>query len=197
VPGDFSSAAFPIAAALITNSTLTIGNIDFRDCQGDKELISVFQQMGASITIDVDNSTLQVKNHFSPLKGILIDINSMIDALPILAVVACFAESETVIRNAAIARHKECNRLSSIAIELHKMGASISETEDGLIIRPSRLVGTTVFSHNDHRIAMALTCAALGATGQTTILDVHCISKTFPSFLHDFTAINARIEEIS
>lgn len=196
VPGDFSSAAFPIAAALITGSDLTIRNLDIHDSQGDKELLSVFQQMGAPIDIDENRNVVHVGRVGKPLNGVSVDINPFIDALPILAVVACYAAGTTVIRNAAIARHKECNRIASTALELRKMGASITETADGLVIYPSRLVGTTVFSHHDHRLAMALTVAAMGATSTTTVQNVACISKTFPSFLSDLTALGASIEEV-
>lgn len=196
VPGDFSSAAFPIAAALITNSELTIKNIDMSDCQGDKELIAVFQRMGASIEIDEGRKTLQVKKGFT-LSGVAVDINNFIDAITILAVVACYAEGETHIHNAAIAKHKECNRIQCIASELRKMGAEITETGDGLKIRKSSLQGAALNSHEDHRLAMSLAVAGLGAKGETAISSVECVAKTFPTFIRDFKALGAEIEEIS
>ena len=195
VPGDFSSAAFPIAAALITQSELALANIDMNDSQGDKELISVFQKMGANIVIDDHCKTLHVKKG-SSLSGTSVDINNFIDAITILAVVACFAEGKTVIRNGIIAKQKECNRIQCITTELKKMGADITETEDGLVIRKSSLKGTHVHSYNDHRMAMSLTAAALGAQGETTISSVECVSKTFPTFVRDFNALGANINEV-
>lgn len=192
VPGDFSSAAFPIAAALITQSELTLKNVDFSDAQGDKELIHTFQKMGARIEIDPSNKLLHVKK--SPkLNGVTVDINNFIDAITILAVVACYAEGETIIHNAAIAKQKECNRINAIVTELSKMGAEIKETADGLIIRRSSLKGGEVYSHQDHRMAMSLAVAGLGAIGETKISSVECVSKTFPTFLKDFNAIGAQI----
>lgn len=193
VPGDFSSAAFPIAAALITQSNLTVHNIDMNDSQGDKELIAVFKKMGAEIEIDDSRKRLYVKTK-GKLSGITVDINNFVDAITILAVVACYAEGETLIQNAAVARQKECNRIQGIAAELSKMGADIMETEDGLRIRGSPLKGAALESYNDHRMAMSLSVAALGAEGETTIGPIECVSKTFPSFREDFNLLGATIE---
>ncbi len=195
VPGDFSSAAFPIAAALITQSELTLENLDMDDIQGDKEIIQVFRNMGAHIEIDESKRSLHVKKG-SQLKGITVDINNFIDAITILAVVASFAEGETLIKNAAIAKQKECNRIRCIATELTKMGANITETEDGLCIKKSTLKAAEVYSHHDHRMAMSLAVAAMGVSGQTLITSVECVSKTFPSFKHDMTQLGANIEEV-
>lgn len=195
VPGDFSTAAFPIAAALVTGSELALENVDMGDVQGDKELINVLKKMGANIVIDTLNKSLFVQKSPS-LKGIAVDINSFVDAITILAVIACFAEGETHIYNAAVAKQKECNRIASIAMELQKMGADIQETEDGLIIRKSALKGAEVSSHHDHRMAMSLAVAALGAEGETTISPCGCVDKTFPSFVKDFNKLGALIEEI-
>ncbi len=194
VPGDFSSAAFPIAAALTTQSELAIHNIDMHDVQGDKELITVFQKMGASIEIDNHNKILHVKKGCS-LSGITVDINNFVDAITILAVVACFAEGETHIQNAAIAKQKECNRIHCIATELRKMGADITETETGLCVKKSSLKGAQLHSYHDHRMIMSLTAAALAAEGESQITSVDCVSKTYPTFVHDFNALGANIKE--
>ena len=193
VPGDISSAAFPVAAALVTNSELTVHNIDMHDSQGDKELIYVLQKMGALIEIDDKSKTLTVKRN-GKLHGIEVDINTFIDAITILAVIACYAEGETRITNAAVARHKECDRLHAITLELQKMGARITELPDGLIIKQSPLIGASVHSHHDHRMAMSLMVAALGAEGETKIESVECVAKTFPNVAQAFQAIGAKIE---
>ena len=195
VPADFSSAAFPLAAALLTGSELTLQNIDMHDIQGDKSFIFILQKMGASIDIDEEARTIRVKRG-STLRGIEVDINSCIDAVPIMAVVACFAEGETRILNAAVAREKECDRLHAISTELQKMGAAITELPEGLIIRRSPLRGTSLHSHCDHRMAMALTVAALGAAGETTIDNVECVAKTYPEFARAFQNLGANIEVV-
>jgi 3-phosphoshikimate 1-carboxyvinyltransferase len=196
VPGDFSSAAFPIAAALITNSEITLKNIDMNDSQGDKELILVLKKMGALFDIDPLAKTLTIRKNGN-LKGMKIDINNFIDAITILAVISCYAEGETCIYNAAVAKQKECNRITCIAKELRKMGANIMETNDGLIIKKSHLKGAAVESYYDHRMAMSLAVAAMGAEGETLVSSIECVSKTFPSFLHDFSALKANIREVS
>lgn len=193
IPGDFSSAAFPIVAALVTNSELTLTNIDMQDCQGDKKLIEVLIRMGAKIDIDDVKKMLIVRKN-STLKGQRIDVNDFIDATPILSVIGCFAEGTTEIVNASIARTKESDRLHAMASELKKMGASIEEKTDGLVISNAPLRGAKVASWHDHRIAMSLSIAALGAKGESRIDGTECIAKTYPSFAHDFRALGASIE---
>jgi 3-phosphoshikimate 1-carboxyvinyltransferase len=192
IPGDFSSAAFPLVAALVTHSELTLSNLDMHDCQGDKKLIEILIQMGANIEIDDQNKTLIVRK--SSLRGCRIDVNDFIDATPILAVVGCFAQGQTEITNASIARKKESDRLHAMTTELRKMGAKIEERPDGLVISHSPLHGASVFGWHDHRVAMSLSVAALAAQGESLIDGVECIAKTYPSFGHDFRALGAKIE---
>jgi 3-phosphoshikimate 1-carboxyvinyltransferase len=197
IPGDFSSAAFPIAAALVTNSELTLLNIDMQDCQGDKKIIEVLQRMGAKIEID-DKKKKLIVHQGSQLKGSRIDVNDFIDATPILSVIGCFAEGTTEIFNASIARKKESDRLHAMTTELKKMGAKIEEKPDGLVISHSRLHGAHLSSWRDHRIAMSLSIAALGSHQGETIIDgAECIAKTYPGFGHDFRSLGADIESIS
>ncbi len=195
IPGDFSSAAFPIAAALITQSELTLANIDMSDCQGDKKLILTLQKMGADIEIDDKKKTLHVRKS-PPLRGMQIDINDFIDAIPILSVIACYCQGPTEIVNAAIARKKESDRIHAIATELKKMGGDLKEKPEGLVINPSPLHGAQVDAWRDHRIGMSLAIAALGAKGETIIDGVECIAKTYPGFDHDLRSIGCAIEAI-
>lgn len=195
VPGDLSSAAFPLAAAVVTGSEVTLQNIDMQDIQGDKAFISLLQQVGAPIEIDALSKSLKVRPG-SSLNGAEVDINHFIDALPIMAAVACFATSETRIVNAGVAREKESDRLHVMATELKKMGATIQELPEGLVIQPSKLRGAALSSHNDHRVAMALTVAALGAEGNSTIHQTDCVSKTFPDFAQALQSLGVNIESV-
>lgn len=193
VPGDFSSSAFPLAAALITQSEVTLTNLDMNDIQGDKILFDVLKQMGALFEIDSGNRAVRIKP--SPtLIGKTINVNNHIDSVPILAVLGCFAKGETVITGAAIARKKESDRLSAITQELKKMGADITEFDDGLIIKQSILKNACVSSINDHRIAMALTIAALSVKGNTTIENIECIDKSYPGFAQALKTLGATID---
>jgi 3-phosphoshikimate 1-carboxyvinyltransferase len=190
VPGDLSSAAFPLVAAIITQSELTLSNVDMLDIQGDKEVVYLLKKMGAHLEIDEKEKKLFVKSG-SVLRGAHMDVNDCIDALPILAVAACHAQGTTHLTNAAIAKHKECNRLQCIAKELRKMGADIEELDDGLVIHGRELHGGRVDSHGDHRLAMSLAIAGLGAYGETIVTDIDCVAKTFPTFATDFIQLNA------
>lgn len=196
VPGDWSSAAFPLAAALVTNSPLTLHNLDINDCQGDKAIVQVLQRMGARLQVDVQKRLVHVDTG-AQLKGVEVDVNDFVDAVPILSVLGCYAKGTTRIRNASIARTKECNRLHCIKQELTKMGAEIKEEEDGLTIHSASLKGASVFSHHDHRMAMSLAIAGMGAQGKTTIQDIACVEKTFPTFAQDFIRLGACLEVIS
>lgn len=192
VPGDFSSAAFPIVSALITNSELRVNNLDMTDIQGDKAVIPILQQMGAKISIDADTRSLIVHKG-SDLQGIRIDINQCVDALPILSVLGCFAKGKTEIYNGAIARKKESDRICAMTRELTKMGAHIEEKEDGLTIYSSILHGSHLNTYYDHRMALSLSVAALAAKGDSVIRGIECINKTYFSFYPDFIAIGAKI----
>lgn len=190
IPGDFSSAAFPIAAALITQSSIELSGLEKGDVQGDKIFIDLMQKMGGQV--EWKNNLLCIKK--SELTGIEIDVDACIDAIPILAVLGCFAKGTTKLYNGAIARQKESDRISTITNELKKMGALIEELDDGLIIHQSPLKGAIVDSHEDHRIALALSVAGMGAFGKTQVKNTGCIAKSYPSFFQDFKNLGAKIE---
>lgn len=190
VPGDFSSLAFPVAAALVTQSEISIENVAMEDVQGDKKVLDFLKEMGAQI--ELEGRTLHIKKR-GPLQGKTFDMNDTIDAFPILAVIGCFASGETVLTNGAMARKKECDRIHSIATELKKMGADIEEKEEGLVIRSSKLKGATLETYYDHRMVMSLTVAALGAEGESVILKTECASKTYPNFKEHMKALGANI----
>lgn len=191
VPGDYSTAAFPLAAALITKSPLTLHGLNQRDVQGDRVFLDLLSQMGAKIWWE--KSSLQIEPVDS-YRGIEIDVNRCIDALPILATLGCYASSPMRLYNGAIARKKESNRIEVIASELRKMGAEIHTFEDGLIVHPSPLNGALLESHSDHRIALSLAVAAMGAATPSTLVGGECIAKTYPHFARDFQQIGAALE---
>jgi 5-enolpyruvylshikimate-3-phosphate synthase len=151
--------------------------------------------MGANIEYDRKKQILTVKKT-AKLIGREIDVNAFIDAVPILAVVGCYAQGTTKLTNAKIARSKECDRLACITKELRKMGANLEETIDSLTIESMPLNGASVVSHHDHRIAMALCVAALGATGKTLVADTECIAKSYPTFYPDMKKLGVKITTI-
>jgi 3-phosphoshikimate 1-carboxyvinyltransferase len=190
VPGDFSSAAFLLAAAAVTSSHVTVKNVDYRTCQGDREIVDILQEMGASVKVGDDSVEVEGEQ----LVGVDIDAKDIPDLVPVCAVLGCYAEGRSLIYNAERLRYKESDRLESISSELKKMGADIKVNEDGLTINGGgRLHGATVDPHNDHRIAMACAVAALGARGKTKIQNVECINKSYPQFFSDLRVLGANV----
>ena len=180
IPGDFSSAAFFMAQAAISGDEITLMNLDMNDPQGDKEVLSILENMGAKVTYFDDYIVIKGDK----LKGLEIDMNSIPDALPAMAVVGCFADGETRLVNVPQARLKETDRISVMCQELKKMGADITELPDGLIIRKSNLKGCEVDGHYDHRVVMALAIAGFNAVGTTVIKTAEAINATFPEFIN-------------
>jgi 3-phosphoshikimate 1-carboxyvinyltransferase len=184
VSGDFSSATFFLCAAAITGTTLTLKGMDMADSQGDKAVVYMLEEMGCQIDIGTDF----IKIEGQPLTACKLDLNNTPDALPALAVTACFATGETKLYNVPQARLKETDRITVMRKELEKMGAVVKELPDGLIIdargtpdKPA-LKGAEVCGHKDHRVIMALAVAALAAKGETVIDDISAVNITFPTF---------------
>ena len=197
IPGDFSSATFFLVAAAITGSTVVLSNLDMNDSQGDKQVVEILRAMGCTISGGGKSrgSTDRGAGPTGPpdppdqliiegnrLYGREIDLNTMPDALPALAVAGCFAEGETRLYNVAGARLKETDRITVMREELSKMGADIEELPDGLLIRKRTLRGARVSGRGDHRVVMALAVAGLAASGETTIDTAESVSITFPTF---------------
>jgi len=192
VPGDISSAAFFLVAAVtLPETSLTLKNIGVNPTRTG--VLDVLSGMGARIRRESGGMTgaaepaADLSVSAAGLKGIEIGgelIPRLIDEIPVLAVAACLAEGVTRIRDAAELRVKESDRIAAIAVQLGRMGADISERPDGLEIRGGRrLRGALVQSGGDHRMAMALIVAGLGAEGATVIEDTACIATSFPGFL--------------
>lgn len=178
IPGDFSSATFFAVQAAISGDEIIMENLDMTDPQGDKMVFSILKEMGA--TVDINSNSIRVKGN--GLRGMEIDMNSIPDALPALAVLGCFAEGETRLVNVPQARLKETDRIAVMCMELKKLGADIEELPDGLIIRNSKLKGGNVEGHDDHRIVMSLAIAGLNIDGKVIINGAEAYNVTFPEF---------------
>ncbi|MFH1285443.1 MAG: 3-phosphoshikimate 1-carboxyvinyltransferase [Candidatus Micrarchaeota archaeon] len=190
IPADWSSAAFPLCAAAITNSDILFTGLDMNDTQGDKQIIDYLKKLGA--TIEISKEGIRVKG--AKLKGCVLDLNNTPDALPAISAVACFAEGETTIKNVAHARIKETDRIKVMREELAKMGAQISELPDGLVIKKSSLHGAQVNGYSDHRVVMALSLAAMNAEGETEIDTAESVAVTFPNYVELMRAVGAKLE---
>ena len=203
VPGDFSSAAFPAAAAAITGGSVTLLGLNHDDKQGDKVYFDFLSRMGCDVSWE------QVKKewhlHVSrsvPLKNGEFDLNDTPDLLPVMAAAACFAEGDTSLVNVAHARIKETDRIAVMAEELPKLGVKTTERPDGLIVHgcggiPGRIPGRAMASdktpefpyrfkvdgRKDHRVIMALACAALGCPALVEISGAENAGLSYPGFI--------------
>ncbi len=180
VPGDFSSAAFLLAAAAITLSKITVTNLDYEAVQGDKAVLTILKHMG--VEGKVCRGSVQIEGTGKSLKPIDVDAKNIPDLVPAITVLACYAKGTSHITGAKRLRLKESDRLASIYEALTRMGAQMTINEDGLTIKGTPMHGAVIDPHNDHRIAMAAAVAALGAEGQTTINHAECIRKSYPQF---------------
>ncbi|MDA1196545.1 MAG: 3-phosphoshikimate 1-carboxyvinyltransferase [Nanoarchaeota archaeon] len=187
IPGDWSSAAFPIVAAAITSSEIVVKGLSMTDTQGDKTIIDYLKKMGADITV-AEDITIKGGN----LQGVKLDLNATPDALPAMAVAGCCADGTTTLFNVAQARIKETDRIKVIAEELGKLGGDLKERDDGLVINKSSFKGSNVRGHSDHRIVMALSLAGLVAEGSTTITSAESIDVTYPSYLESMKQLGAK-----
>ena len=193
VPGDISSAAYFIAAGLmVPGSEILIKNVGINPTRDG--ILHVCRAMGADLTLlnvkeDEGEPVADLLVRASSLHGTEIGgsiIPTLIDELPMIAAMACFAEGTTVIRDAAELKVKESNRIAVMVENLSAMGADVTETEDGMIIRGGRpLHGAVIESHLDHRIAMTFAVTALCAEGIIQINGAECVNISYPQFYQD------------
>lgn len=190
VPGDISSAAYFIAAALLVpGSELLVKNVGTNFTRAG--FLKVCKAMGADIetvsqTIEGGESRADLLVRYSHLKGTVIEgdiIPTLIDEIPMIAIMAAFADGQTVIRDAAELKVKETNRIDTVTAGLKAMGAVITPTDDGMIIEGTgHLNGASIQSYLDHRIAMAFSVAGLASDGETQIVDSQCVDVSYPEF---------------
>jgi 3-phosphoshikimate 1-carboxyvinyltransferase len=185
---DASAAGYFAAAAAITAGTITLVGITARSLQGDFRLLELLETMGCRVERGSDRSIVTG----GPLHGIDADMNDISDMVMTLAVVACFADGPTAIRNVAHIRHKETDRLSALATELRRLGAGVDESADGLRIIPGPLHGAVCETYNDHRMAMSLALAGLRVAG-VVIENPGCVAKTYPRFFEDLERLRAEV----
>ena len=202
IPSDFSSAAFPLVAALLVrNAELTLQRVGINPTRTG--LLDMLTEMGAGL-VHLDRSQqggepvadLMVRS--SELRGVEVSgkvVVRMIDEFPILAVAATQAEGETLVRDAGELRVKETDRIAVVVAELRALGASVQEREDGFVVHgPTQLRGARVHSHGDHRLAMALVVAGLIAQGETLVDGAEVIADSFPGFVSLMRELGAEIE---
>ncbi len=197
IPGDISSAAYFIAAGLIVpNSTIIIKNVN---CNPTRDgILKIAQAMGGNISFENQRvvSGEQVCDlviSSSSLHGTTVEgdiIPTLIDEIPMIAVMAAYADGDTIIKDAAELKVKESNRIDSVVGNLKAMGVDCEATDDGMIIYGGKpLHGANIITKSDHRIAMAFAIAGLGADGITTFDDKDCVVISYPDFYNTLSSI--------
>ena len=193
VPGDISSAAYFIAAGLIVpDSEILIENVGINPTRAG--ILKVCEDMGGNITLlnertEGGEKIADILVKTSSLHGITIEgdiIPTLIDEIPVIAVMAAAAEGTTVIKDAEELKVKETDRIETVTDNLKAMGCNVTPTADGMIITGGKLKGASIHTLLDHRIAMAFSIAALVAEGNTKILDSKCVDVSYPTFYDTF-----------
>ena len=194
VPGDFSSASYPLAAGAVAGES-SVGNL-YPSAQGDSLILEVLENMGASVEWDREEGVAHVSGTTDELTGVGFSAADNPDLTPTVAALGAAASGETRIVDAEHVRYKETDRLEAMATELGKMGASIKEKQDRLVIDgdASELVGKRVDGRHDHRVVMALAVAGLIADGETTIETAESVDVSYPGFADDLRALGADAE---
>ena len=190
IPGDFSSASYPMAAAAVTGSEVTVKGV-LPSRQGDSAIIDILRRMGAEVSWDREKGDLRVRG--GELQAVDVDAGRTPDLVPTIAVLGALAKGKTTVFNAEHVRHKETDRLHAMAVELSKMGADIKERPDGLEITGGKLHGAKVHGHHDHRIVMALAVAGMVA-GDTEIDTAESVDVSYPGFFAQMKGLGAEME---
>ena len=193
VEGDYSQAAFFLCADALVNSVV-VNDLKLDSLQGDKEVIDILERMG----VNLKNKNVGLIGEVNDtLKATIIDGSQCPDIIPVVSLVAALSEGTTEIINAGRLRIKECDRLAAVTSELNKLGAKITEKEDGLIIKGATGLrgGVEVWSHKDHRIAMTLAIASTVCDLPIIIKDYECVSKSYPEFWEDFKNLGGIFDE--
>lgn len=194
VPGDFSSISYLLAAGVLAAEE----GLEIRgaqpSAQGDTAIVDIVERMGGEV--DWDRETGRIDASKSDLSGIEVDVGDTPDLLPTIAVLGAAAGGETRITNAEHVRYKETDRVSAMAEELKKLGATVEEYEDELVIdgANSELSGAVVQGYDDHRVIMSLAVAGLVAEGETTIRGAEHIDVSFPDFFEVLYDLGATID---
>ncbi len=186
VEPDASSASYFAAAAALAGGSVILTGLSAASMQGDIAFMKLLERMGAQVEWREDG--VKVSGGGKKLVGVDVAMSGMPDLVPTLAAIAPFCSSPTRIRGVSFIRHHESDRLRALATELHRLGASVHECEDGMLIEPSPISAAAVETYDDHRIAMAFAVVGLKTAG-IRIRNPGCVSKTYPDFFRDLARL--------
>ncbi len=194
VDGDWSSAAFWLCAGALSDKKIILSGMNYHSSQGDRRVCDVLERFGCKVYTDTDGILCSASGGLKPT---VIDGADIPDLIPILAVVAAVADGQTVIKNAERLKLKESDRLLAVYNALTALGADITMTDDGFIIRGVKnLRGGQVDGALDHRIVMSAAIASVVCDGEVEIGDAEAVSKSYPDFWRDFEALGGRFETL-
>ena len=189
VEGDYSQAAFFLVGGAISGG-IHVDDLDAHSLQPDRAIVDILARMGA----DISAEGRKLVSRPAKLRGTVIDVSQCPDLVPPLAIAAAYAEGATHITGAARLRIKESDRLHALAYNLAALGIRAEELPDGLIIHGGQPTGGEIEAFSDHRIAMAFSIAAAGASGPVTIRGAECVDKSYPKFYDDYKALGGDIQ---
>ena len=194
VPGDFSSMSYLLAAGALAGEEGIVVEGAQPSMQGDSAIVEILDRMGAHIDWDRDAGEIAVER--SALSGVEVGVADTPDLLPTIAVLGAVADGDTRITDCEHVRYKETDRVSAMATELGRMGVETTEEHDVLTVHgdDADLQGATVSGHDDHRIVMALSVAALVADGPTTVAGAEHVDVSFPDFFDVLRGLGATVE---
>ncbi len=193
IEGDYSSAAYFLAAGAIGGQPVTVNNLKPDSAQGDKYLLPILSKMGCSAEHQKEQAIISRRDE---LKGVTLDMGDYPDLVPTVAVVAAYAGGKTEISNIGHLRFKESDRLKDTAAELGKMGIKADVSDNTMVVYGGKPEGAEIEAHNDHRLAMSLAIAALFAEGDSIINGAEAVTKSYPQFFADLAKLGAKVEEL-
>jgi len=192
IPADFSTAAFILSAGVLAGDSLTVQGLNFKMPQGDSRIIDILRMMGGKIKVDKEKGEVVV-SRCDALDGGHFDLTDTPDLLPVVSVLALRAKSQVRISGIAHARLKESDRVANISSELTKLGATIKQQNDEILITPPKILKNACLeSFNDHRLFMAFTIASM-LTEKSTVTGAESVDVSYPTFIEDMRNLHAAI----
>jgi 3-phosphoshikimate 1-carboxyvinyltransferase len=194
VPGDFSSASLLIASGLLAGKKVTIENLNFSLPQADMHIIDILERVEADFSVDKAKGEI-ILSGGKILKGGEFDLSDSPDLLPVLSIIALKARPMITIKGVEHARFKETDRISVLAKELRKFGASVQELQDGIVVEYcEELKGCSLDAHEDHRLFMAFCAAAMASSEPCVIEGLESVDISYPDFIKDVKSLGAIME---
>lgn len=188
IEGDWSNAAFWLAAGALSEDGITVSPLNTSSAQGDRKIVEILEGFGADIKICNDKITVKKKN----LTCCTVDASDIPDLVPIISVVAAASRGSTVIENTARLRFKESDRVMAVCKMLESLGIKAEAHENHMVIHGGRLTGGTVDSYNDHRIAMSAAIASSVCEGDVTVVNAEAVNKSYPDFFENISNIGGK-----